>query len=120
MSVGISDLNRDDYPDVYISNIAMLVKDDKYVNPNVATPLKFDPESMATMLIQESNMLYLSVTEQKQLAKYVPADSFQRGPTSTGWAWDAEFLDFDNDGDDDLYVVNGMNDYKYMAAVYRR
>jgi hypothetical protein len=42
----------------------------------------------------------------------------ERGATSTGWAWDAEFFDFDCDGDDDLYVVNGTNDYNTFATIY--
>ena len=37
MNVGVADLNADDFPDLYISNIATLVKDNKYVLPDVYT-----------------------------------------------------------------------------------
>ena len=120
MNVGIADLNDDDYPDVYISNLATLVKDDKYTFPDGNTPLQFDLRAMAGMLVKESNVLYLSRLHEKRLAGYAPSRDVERGATSTGWAWDAEFLDFDHDGDDDLYVVNGTNDFNTFSMVYRR
>jgi hypothetical protein len=120
MNVGVADLNDDDLPDIYISNIAMLVKDDKYVFPDVNTPLEFDLRSLAGMLVKESDILYLSQAGEGGLAAYVPSRDIERGATSTGWAWDAEFFDFDHDGDDDLYLVNGTNDFNVYSMVYRR
>jgi hypothetical protein len=120
MNVGIADLNDDDHPDVYISNIATLIKDDKYSFPDVNTPLHFDLRAMANMRVKESDVLYLSRLEGDRLAAYVPSTDVERGPTSTGWAWDAEFFDFDHDGDDDLYLVNGDNDFHAFSMVYRR
>jgi hypothetical protein len=120
MNVGIADLNDDDHPDVYISNITTLVKDDKYTFPDGNTPLHFDLRAMAGMLVKESNVLYLSHLREDRLAGYAASKDVERGATSTGWAWDAEFLDFDHDGDDDLYVVNGTNDFNTFSMVYRR
>ncbi|MBW2316713.1 MAG: CRTAC1 family protein [Deltaproteobacteria bacterium] len=120
MNVGIADLNDDGHPDVYISNLATLVKDDKYTFPDGNTPLHFDLRAMAGMLVKESNVLYLSRLEEGRLVGYAPSRDIDRGATSTGWAWDAEFLDFDHDGDDDLYVVNGTNDFNTFSMVYRR
>jgi hypothetical protein len=65
-------------------------------------------------------VLYLSHLGEKGLDGYAPSRDVERGVTSTGWAWDAEFLDFDHDGDDDLYVVNGTNDFNTFSMVYRR
>ncbi len=120
MNVGVADLNDDDHPDIYISNIAMLVKDDKYIFPDVNTPLHFDLRAMANMRVKESDVLYMSRVEEDRLVAYEPSTDVERGPTSTGWAWDAEFFDFDHDGDDDLYLVNGDNDFHAFAMVYRR
>jgi hypothetical protein len=62
----------------------------------------------------------MSRVEEERLVAYEPSADVERGPTSTGWAWDAEFFDFDHDGDDDLYLVNGDNDFHAFAMVYRR
>jgi hypothetical protein len=97
----------------------MLVKDNKYVFPDVNTPIDFDLHAMAGMLIKESDMFYMSHLEQGRLARYVPSTNVERGSSSTGWAWDAEFFDFDHDGDDDLYLVNGTNDFNTFSTVYR-
>jgi hypothetical protein len=119
MSIAITDFNDDDYPDIHISNMALLVKDDKYFFPDVDTPMQLDLHAMEGMGIKESNMFYMSHLEQGRLASYVPSKNIERGSSSTGWSWDAEFFDFDHDGDDDLYVVNGTNDYNTFSMVYR-
>ena len=118
MNVGVADLNADDHPDVYISNLAMLVKDDKYMFPDGNTPLHFDLRAMAGMLIKESDLLWISEVRDGRLVAFHPSTQVERGPTTTGWAWDAEFFDFDHDGDDDLYLVNGTNDFNVFSTVY--
>jgi hypothetical protein len=90
------------------------------VFPDVNTPLEFDLRSLAGMLVKESDILYMSRVGEGGLAAYVPSTEIERGATSTGWAWDAEFFDFDHDGDDDLYLVNGTNDFNVYSMVYRR
>ena len=91
MNVGITDLNRDRFPDIYISNIATMVKDNKYVFPDVNTPLKFGAKAMASMLIKEANVLYMSQSEGDRLQRYEPSTHVERGESTTGWAWDGEF-----------------------------
>ena len=112
MNVGITDLNRDGRPDVYISNIVTMDKDEKYVLPDTKTRMKFNPAKMANMRIVEANDLWVSNGDAYEQSKNVG-----RGMNSTGWAWDADFFDYDNDGDDDLYVVNGMNEYAVYSSV---
>jgi hypothetical protein len=117
MNIGITDLNRDGFPDVYISNIVTMNKDEKYVLPDAKTRLKFNPQKMANMRVVEANDLWTSTTQNGKLVSYQQSDAVGRGYKSTGWSWGANFFDFDNDGDDDLYLVNGMNEYAVYSSV---
>ncbi|QIR15123.1 CRTAC1 family protein [Shewanella aestuarii] len=111
MNIGLSDLNQDGIADVYISNIVTMNKDQKYVLPSEDTPAQFNPDKLANMRVVEGNDLFISGFTANGALKYQASGKVGRGYSSTGWAWDADFFDVDNDGDDDLYVLNGMNDY---------
>ena len=80
--------------------------------------MHLDLRAMAGMLIKESDALYMSRLDGNRLPAYEPSKDVERGAISTGWAWDARSFDFDCDGDDDLYLVNGTNDYQAYAAIY--
>lgn len=116
MSISVADLNRDARPDFYISSIVTMNKDESYVSPNQDTPMRFDPDKLARMRVVEANDLFLSTASTNTFATYHLSQNVERGYAHTGWAWDADFFDFDHDGDEDLFVLNGMNDY----AVYGR
>jgi len=117
MGIGITDLNRDSYPDIYITNIVTMDKDEKYVLPDTKTRMKFNPAKMANMRVVEANDLFTSVAAGKKLQSYETSNAVGRGYKSTGWSWSGDFFDYDNDGDDDLYVVNGMNEYAVYSSV---
>jgi histone H3/H4 len=116
MGIGITDLNDDLVPDIYISNIVTMNKDQKYVLPNEGTTMLFDPEKLANMRVIEANDLFVSTKNGAAMPNYQASKAVERGLSSTGWAWDADFFDFDNDGDDDLYVLNGMNEYNLYSS----
>lgn len=116
MGIGIADLNRDQRPDYYISNIVTMNKDEKYTLPSPDTEAKFDPRKLANMRVVEANDLFLSSTgHTNNLPKFTLSTMVDRGYSSTGWSWDADFFDFDHDGDEDLYVLNGMNDFNIYS-----
>jgi len=112
MGIGIADLNQDSLPDIYISNIVTMNKDETYVLPNKDTQLKFNAEKLAHMRVVEANDLFLSQANKH----YHNSDLVGRGYSSTGWSWDADFFDYDLDGDDDLYVLNGMNEFNLYSS----
>ncbi|MDO3387311.1 CRTAC1 family protein [Gilvimarinus sp. SDUM040013] len=114
MNIGIADLNQDLRPDIYISNIVTMNKDEKYVLPNEDTTMKFNAEKLANMRVVEANDLFLS--RPGTSPSYELSDAVGRGYSSTGWSWDADFFDFDNDGDNDLYVTNGMNEFNIYSS----
>lgn len=114
MGIGIADLNADQLPDFYISNIVTMNKDETYVLPNVDTQAKFNADKLATMRVVEANDLFLS--QSNQALSYENSTLVERGYSSTGWSWDGDFFDYDLDGDDDLYVLNGMNEFNVYSS----
>ncbi|HEV8431466.1 MAG TPA: CRTAC1 family protein [Pyrinomonadaceae bacterium] len=87
MGVDFADLNDDSIPDIYVSNIT-------------------EPKGL-----QESQMVFVStgdVSEMKEgIAPYVNR-SETLGLSRSGWAWDAKFDDFDNDGVPEAIQATGF------------
>jgi len=70
--------------------------------------MRLNPAHMARARVVEANDLFLSQPE----GTYRLSENVGRGYSTTGWSWGADFFDADHDGDDDLYVLNGMNEFR--------
>jgi hypothetical protein len=90
MNVAFTDLNQDEHPDIFITNIWTL-------NPARGTLIEF-------------NTLLMSRAVEGDI-RYRAGHVAELNNPDTGWSWGAQFLDYDNDGDDDLKVVNGLTHY---------
>lgn len=107
MNASVVDLNQDLFPDIYFANINTYQRDASYKFPQANVAIDRSEHSVSSMLAVEQSILYLSHLKDEKLHQYSIGDVFQVKKGGKGWAWDSNFFDFDNDSDDDLFVLNG-------------
>ena len=95
MNVAFADLNHDRHADIFITNIWFW--------------------SPAAREVTETNSLYLSRPADSGPVLFDRVEDPEFLQHDTGWSWGSVFVDADNDGDEDLYVVNGFTDYLTFA-----
>ncbi len=83
MNVDMGDFDRDGWLDIYVTNIT-----DEYM--------------------KEGNFLWHNNGVNKNGVLTFSDLSKETGTCDTDWGWAAKFADFDNDGWEDLFVVNGL------------
>ncbi|MEE9295007.1 MAG: FG-GAP-like repeat-containing protein [Phycisphaerae bacterium] len=84
MNVEFGDFNNDGWLDIYVTNIT------------------------TAEYLQEGNMLWHNNGPDEKGVVTFTDISIETGVYDGGWGWGAKFLDYDNDGDLDLFAVNGF------------
>lgn len=108
MNVSFTDLNGDGWLDFYVSNIDMFSKNIKVIYPTDRTTLPNLDESLAkTFQYLSGNKLYLNPADKNGKTPFTAVQGKAFEPGERGWGWAAVFFDYENDGDDDMYLSNG-------------
>ena len=101
MNFHLMDLDHSGRLAVYITQIHKHVEGVRYVQPTANTPIRF--EQLHTMRALVENILFQAGDNHYfHNVHHIWVD-----PGNFGWAWDASTFDYENDGDEDLLVLNG-------------
>ncbi len=99
MSHALADFNGDGRVDIYMSGMASTTA--RRLEAMGLGRKEFEGHQKARMLMGYGNRMLLA--SEKGLEQAPFNDQVAR----TGWSWGCATLDFDNDGDRDLYIANG-------------
>jgi hypothetical protein len=113
MNVDFGDVNQDALWDIYITNIDMFSKRIKVVFPRDESTISVDETLVKAMQYLSGNKLYVATGDAER--PFRAEEGRRMEPGDRGWGWDAGFFDYDNDGDDDLYLCNGWVDGSYAG-----
>jgi hypothetical protein len=104
-------VNGDGFLDFYVSNIDMFSKNIKVVYPTEKSTLTSLDEQLATTFQYISgNKMDLNPGDAKGKAPFRAEEGKIFEPGDRGWGWATLFFDYENDGDDDMYLSNGWID----------
>ena len=118
MGNDVADLNHDGYPDLI--SLDMLPKDEKVIKRSEGdegiTTLKMRTDQYGYYYQFERNMLQFNQGNGKFIETGLISNI-----AATDWSWSALFADFDHDGNEDLFISNGIprrpNDLDYIKYV---
>lgn len=115
MGVDIADINHDGFPD--IMTLDMLPESEKVLKSSLGDDnpqtLKIRTEKLGYHYQYTRNMLQIN-----QDGKHFTETALMNGVAATDWSWSALLADFNQDGEQDLFVCNGIpkrpNDLDYV------
>ncbi len=102
MNASLVDIDRDGRLDLYVSTIDTFSKNLTFRFPQDRDLMPLDQRILDTTLYLSGNKLLRNAG-----ARFTPVESARIQPGPNGWSWGALFFDYDNDGDQDLYLANG-------------
>ena len=115
MGVDVADVNHDGFPDIL--TLDMLPEDEKVLKSSLGDDnsqmLKIRTEKLGYHYQYSRNMLQLN-----QGGNHFTETALLSGVAATDWSWSTLFGDYDQDGEQDLFVCNGIpkrpNDLDYV------
>lgn len=115
MGVDVADVNHDGFPDIL--TLDMLPEDEKVLKSSLGDDnpqmLKMRTEKLGYHYQYSRNMLQLN-----QGGNHFTETALLSGVAATDWSWSTLFGDYDQDGEQDLFVCNGIpkrpNDLDYV------
>ena len=115
MGVDVADVNHDGFPDIL--TLDMLPEDEKVLKASLGDDnvqmLKMRTERLGYHNQYTRNMLQIN-----QAGKHFTETALLSGIAATDWSWSTLFGDYDQDGEQDIFVANGIpkrpNDLDYV------
>ncbi len=103
MNISFVDLNNDNDMDVYVTVVDMFSKSIGFKLPVRSSPIKLDDRILQTAFYITGNKMY----QNQGGTSFKPVEYRHFEPGDLGWCWSANFFDYENDGDEDMYLANG-------------
>jgi len=100
MSHTIADYNRDGRLDMFVTGMSSTTS--RRLERMRAFPEGFEEANRMRKVMGYGNRMYLA-----RAGGGMAEPKFRDSVARTGWSWGSSSLDFDNDGDQDIYVGNG-------------
>lgn len=115
MGVDVADINHDGFPD--IMTLDMLPENEKVLKSSAGDDnpqmLKVRTEKLGYHYQYTRNMLQIN-----QAGKHFTETALLSGIAASDWSWSSLFADYDQDGEKDIFVCNGIpkrpNDLDYI------
>ncbi|MBA3709909.1 MAG: CRTAC1 family protein, partial [Planctomycetes bacterium] len=105
MSSSLVDIDNDGRMDIYISQIDSFAKSIGFVFPEASSQIVMDYRIVGSLFYIATNQLL-----RNDGAHFHPVHDTWFEPADRGWSWGATFFDYENDGDEDMYLCNGWRD----------
>jgi hypothetical protein len=107
MNVSFADLDGNGLFDVFVSNIDMFSKTIKVVFPQDESVVNLTDGILRSFQYLSGNKLYLNGVDAAGVRAFTAAEGTWFEPGDRGWGWAGIFFDYENDGDEDIYLANG-------------